>query len=141
MAQKQTQQPGGPADQFSDEEMEQVKRYGQALGGGPTPFDEEVQRGLDRHAERAQEANAAKMHAAQTGGDTGLGPSEMDQAAVKQSGALQQQADVSGAQQAQQAQTQQSPPAPPPAPPPPSQSRPRSTTDRILETCGFPRDR
>jgi hypothetical protein len=34
------------ADQFSDDEMDQIKRYGQALGGGVTPFDEEVERHL-----------------------------------------------------------------------------------------------
>jgi predicted DNA-binding transcriptional regulator AlpA len=34
------------ADQFSDTDMEQIKRYGQALGGGPTDFDEEVEREL-----------------------------------------------------------------------------------------------
>jgi hypothetical protein len=26
-----------------DDEMDQIKRYGQALGGGVTPFDEEVE--------------------------------------------------------------------------------------------------
>ena len=30
------------AEQFSNEEMEQIKHYGQALSGGVTPFDEEV---------------------------------------------------------------------------------------------------
>ncbi len=35
------------ADQFSDDEMDRVKRYGQALGGSPTPFDEEVERCLN----------------------------------------------------------------------------------------------
>jgi hypothetical protein len=34
------------ADQFSDDEMNQIKRYGQAIGGGVTPFDEEVERHL-----------------------------------------------------------------------------------------------
>lgn len=107
---------GGPAGQFSDQDMEQVKRYGAALGGGPSSFDEEVERGLEKR-QQAREANAAKMHQAQT--SMGLGPSEMDQAQVKQQGALAQQAEVSGAQQAEQAQqtqAQQSPPAPPPAP-------------------------
>ena len=32
------------ADQFSDDDMEQIKRYGQALGGHPTDFDDEVER-------------------------------------------------------------------------------------------------
>ena len=36
-------------DQFSDEDMEQIKRYGQALSGGVTPFDEEVERHLARY--------------------------------------------------------------------------------------------
>jgi hypothetical protein len=34
------------ADQFSDHEMDRVMRYGQALGGSPTPFDEEVEKHL-----------------------------------------------------------------------------------------------
>jgi hypothetical protein len=47
--------PKQPADQFSDAEMAQVKRFGQALGGAPTPFDEEVEKHYQRHA-----ANIAK---------------------------------------------------------------------------------
>jgi hypothetical protein len=43
-------------DQFSNEDMEQIKRYGQALSGGVTPFDEEVERHLARY-----EANRKKM--------------------------------------------------------------------------------
>jgi hypothetical protein len=35
------------ADQFSDPEMDRVMRHGQALGGSPTPFDEEVERCLN----------------------------------------------------------------------------------------------
>ncbi len=35
------------ADQFSDDEMDRVMRYGQALSGGVTPFDEEVERCLN----------------------------------------------------------------------------------------------
>ena len=46
-------------DQFSDEDMEQIKRYGQALGDGVTPFDEEVERHLARY-----EADRKKMEAA-----------------------------------------------------------------------------
>ena len=46
------------ADQFSDHEMDQVKRYGQALNGGVTPFDEDVERHLARY-----EANRKKMEA------------------------------------------------------------------------------
>jgi hypothetical protein len=37
-----------PADQFTDPEMEHLQRYGQALGGGVTPFDEEVERELGK---------------------------------------------------------------------------------------------
>jgi hypothetical protein len=33
-------------DQFSSDEMEKIKRYGQALSGSPTPFDEEVEKHL-----------------------------------------------------------------------------------------------
>ena len=51
------------ANQFSDDEMEQIKRFGEALGGKPTPFDQEVERYLEHH-----ERNYAKMRAAQTGG-------------------------------------------------------------------------
>jgi hypothetical protein len=32
--------------------MEQVKRYGQALGGAPTDFDEEVERALEKRSRR-----------------------------------------------------------------------------------------
>jgi hypothetical protein len=46
------------ADQFSNDEMEQIKRYGQALNGGVTPFDEEVERHL-----ACYEANRKKMKA------------------------------------------------------------------------------
>ena len=45
-------------NQFSDDELEQIKRYGQALGG-VTPFDEEVDRWALIH-----EVNYAKMRAA-----------------------------------------------------------------------------
>jgi hypothetical protein len=37
------------AKQFSDEFIEQIKRYGQALSGGVTPFDEGVERHLARY--------------------------------------------------------------------------------------------
>jgi hypothetical protein len=100
------------ANQFSDEEMEQIKRYGQALGGKPTPFDEEVEQHLT-----GMEQNAHKMHAAQTGGgDQSLGPSAMDQQAIKQRGAMSQQAATQAAAQAQQAQGAQQPVNAPPAP-------------------------
>jgi len=55
MAQKQ-QSKTSPADHFSDDEMEQVKRYGQALGGQPTDFDEEVEREIEKR-QRAREAS------------------------------------------------------------------------------------
>lgn len=107
------------ADQFSDKEMDQIKRYGQALGGKPTPFDEEVEEHLT-----GMEANAKKMRAAQTGGgDQSLGPSDMDEAAVKQGQALSKQADTQAAAQAQQAQGAQAPVNAPAAP-----SGPQGTT-------------
>lgn len=62
------------ADQFSDEEMERINRFGQALGG-VTPFDEEIEERLQM-LERAREAGAAKMKTAQTGG-SGLEPFEI----------------------------------------------------------------
>lgn len=62
-------------NQFSDDEIAQIKRYGQALGGSPTPFDEEVDRQAWLH-----EAHYAKMRAAQTAG-SGLGPTKMEQRA------------------------------------------------------------
>jgi hypothetical protein len=61
-------------DQFSDDDMNQIKHFGQMLGGGVTPFDEAVEEALNKR-EAAREANAKKMKAAQTGGGTGLGPS------------------------------------------------------------------
>ena len=85
-----------PAEQFNDSEMDQIKRYGQALGGAPTDFDEQVETALNKR-QRAREAGAAKMHAAQTGGSEGLGPTEAEQALAKQQGALQQQAASAGA--------------------------------------------
>ena len=33
------------ADQFSDDEMNQIKHYGQMLAAGVTPFDEAVEEG------------------------------------------------------------------------------------------------
>jgi hypothetical protein len=70
--------------------MNQIKHYGQMLGGG------------------VWEANAKKMHAAQTDGSS-LGPSQMDQDAIKQRGAIAQQAASQGEEQAAQAQAAQSP--------------------------------
>jgi DNA segregation ATPase FtsK/SpoIIIE-like protein len=87
-----------PADQFSDEEMEQMKRYGAGQLGG-TEFSAQVEKELAKFHQR-REANAGKMREAQMG----LAPSEMERAQVKQQGALQQQMATQGAQQAQQAQ-------------------------------------
>jgi hypothetical protein len=127
--QQQPQQPNqSPADQFSDDQMEQIQRYGQALGGGITPFDEELERELPKlhpgEAEKKRrmapaipgEAQAQKMRAAQSGGSPSLGPTEAEAALAKQRGMLQQQAAAAGQQQAQQAQRQQPVSAPPPAP-------------------------
>ena len=61
MAKQQQSHPAAAG--FSDDEMEQVKRFGQALGGAPTDFDKEVEKALDARA-RARGAGAAKMHAA-----------------------------------------------------------------------------
>ena len=118
-----------PADQFTDPEMEQIQRYGQMLGGGPTPFEEAVEAALPKlhpgEAEKKKravqpglpgEAQAQKMRAAQTGGSPSLGPTEAEAALAKQRGMLEQQAAAAGQQQAQQAQRQQPVSAPPPAP-------------------------
>jgi hypothetical protein len=48
------------ADQFSDHEMDRVKRYGQALSGGVTPFDEEVERHLAHYEARRKKMKAVK---------------------------------------------------------------------------------
>jgi hypothetical protein len=96
MPKKSQPQPHPVADQFSDDDMEQMKRFGQALGGAPTDFDEEVEKALDSPA-RAREASAAKMKAAATGGSVGLGPTEAEQQLAKQQSALQQQTASTGA--------------------------------------------
>jgi hypothetical protein len=75
-----------PADHFSDEEMEQVQRFGQALGGQPSAFDEDVEKALARHYPK--EFGAEKMYAAQTGGSTGPGPTEAEQALAKREAIL-----------------------------------------------------
>lgn len=99
---------------FSPEEMTQVQQHGKALLGEPTDFDEAVEAHLN---EPRGEQNAAKMRAAQTGGgDQSLGPSDIDQAAVKQGQAMNKQADTQAAQQAAQAQAAQVPVNAPPAP-------------------------
>ena len=54
-------QQGQP--QFSDSELEQLKRYGQALGG-VTAFDEEVERHLENlGSHEKHEANYKRMKA------------------------------------------------------------------------------
>jgi hypothetical protein len=40
--------------------MEQIKRYGQALSGGVTQFDEEVERHLARYEANRENMEAAK---------------------------------------------------------------------------------
>lgn len=112
---KKKQSPEDVAGQFSDDEMDQIKRYGQALGGKPSAFDEEVEEHLT-----GMEANAKKMRAAQTGAPEAaaapLGPSDIDQAQVKQSDAANKQADLQAAQKAAQAQAATPPVNAPPAP-------------------------
>lgn len=111
------------ADQFSDEEMEQMKRHGAAQLGGTSDsyidspeFSEGVEKELNK-LQAAREASASKMKAAQTGGgDQGLGPSAMDQAAVKQGQAVNKQADAMAAAKAAQAQQAQAPINAPAAP-------------------------
>ena len=46
--------------QFSDEDMEQIKRYGQALSGGVTPFDEEVEKHLSDYEAKRKKMKASK---------------------------------------------------------------------------------
>lgn len=103
--------PKKPQEQFTDDEMEQMKRYGSAQLGG-TDFSEQVEKELDK-LQANREASANKMKAALTGG---LGPSDMDQAQIKQRGAIDEQADTQAAAQAQQAQGAQTPVNAPPAP-------------------------
>jgi hypothetical protein len=45
--------------EFTDEELAMIKHYGEALGGKPTPFDEEVEEHL-----RGMEKNRKKIDAA-----------------------------------------------------------------------------
>jgi hypothetical protein len=104
------------AEDFSDEEKGQIQRHGQALAGDPTDFDDEVEKELADHY--PHEASAAKMHQAQTSGgaSVGLGPTEAEQAQIKQRGALASQATTQGALTAAQAQAAQTPINAPPAP-------------------------
>jgi hypothetical protein len=103
-----------------------MQRHGKAqLGGTSTDhldspeFSEGVEKELNR-LQAKREANASKMHAAQTGAPEaaaqGLGPSAMDQAQIKQRGAMNQQADTESDVKAAQAQAQQTPINAPPAP-------------------------
>ena len=46
--------------------MEQIKRYGEALSGGVTPFDEEVERHLARYQAKRKKMKAVKPQAAQS---------------------------------------------------------------------------
>jgi hypothetical protein len=112
------------ADEFSDDDMDQIKHFGQMLGGGVTPFEEAVEEAFNKR-QAAREANAKKMHNAQTGGgDVGLAPSQMDQGAIKQRGAIAQQSATQGAEQAVQAENAQTPVNAPPAPAGPQGSYP-----------------
>lgn len=129
---KQDQPQSHPiADQFSDEEMEAIKRYGQALGGS-TDFSDEVEKHIAGH-----EAYYKKMRAAATGGSLDLGPTPEEQKQVQQRGAMQQNQAAQGAVQASKAQAQQSPPNAPAAPagpqgvqiPEPAQARQESPTE------------
>jgi hypothetical protein len=110
MAKQQQQQDIGT--QFSDPELEQLKRYGAAQLGG-TQFSEAVEQELEK-LQHAREANAKKMKAAMRGGD--LGPEQFEQEQVQQTGALQRLAGSAGQAQAAQAQAQMTSPTPPPAP-------------------------
>src|SRR5260221_14134903 len=103
MPKKQQPQPN-PADQFSDDDMDQIKRFGQALGGAPTDFDEEVEKALDARL-RAREASAGKMKAAATGGSAGFGPREAEEALGKQQSTPPQQTAGAGAGAAGSART------------------------------------
>lgn len=110
MAKQQQQQSHPIADQFSDEEMEAIKRYGQALGGN-TAFSEEVEKALPFY-----EAHYAKMRAAATGGSLELGPSQAETQQVKQRQAIGQRAATQQQVQASQAQGAQAPVSAPEAP-------------------------
>ena len=107
---KQQQKRESPVEEFSPAELSQIQGFGHTLSGTPTDFDKEVAYHLRTH-----EANAKKMQAARTGGSP-LGPSEMEQTAAQQQGAMQQQAGIAGQAQATQAQAAQAPTSPPPAP-------------------------
>jgi hypothetical protein len=93
-------------------------RHGAGLGPHPGKYtgptrrkDQDPDDPTETHLDHAQqeEANARKMHLAQTGGSEVLGPTQMDQAQVKQRGALGQQAGLMQAQAAAKAQAAQQP--------------------------------
>lgn len=93
------------------------KHPGKYKGAQPEPPPDDAITEGDLQRTHEEEANASKMRAAQTGGgDQSLGPSAMDQAAVKQGQAASRQASQQAAQQAAQAQAQQVPVNAPPAP-------------------------
>src|SRR5215475_4895915 len=97
------QQPqGNPADQFSDQDMEQLKHYGEALGGNPTAFEEAVEAHLmgGTDAGHAHEASYEKMRAAQEG----LAPSDIEQAQSRSQPVIAQKQAQQSAQAASQAQ-------------------------------------
>ena len=95
---------------------------GKYTGPKPEPPPEDAI--TEGDLQRQHEAGYGKMHAAQTGGSEGLGPTEAEQALIKQRAALQQQAASTGAQGAAQAQVRQ----PPPATPPPAPAGPEGTS-------------
>jgi hypothetical protein len=88
------------------------KHPGKYAGPQPEPPPDDAITEGDLQRVHEGEASAEKMRTAQMG----LAPGDIEQAQVKQRGALQQQATTRGAQAAQQAQAQQTPPTPPPAP-------------------------
>ena len=101
MPKQQQQQPPSPDDaqfsgaqdgqlphqkhKFTDDEMHVLTQL-RPMMGGLDPEDEEVEEGIREW----HEANAVKMHAAQTGGSPGLGPTEAEQALAKQEAILEQ---------------------------------------------------
>jgi hypothetical protein len=102
--------------------------FGHAAGQNPHPGpykgpkrkarDPDEPTESDRESARQEEANAQKMRAAQMGAPeaAAIGPTPMEQAQVKQSGAISKEADLQAAQQAAQAQGAQAPVNAPPAP-------------------------
>jgi len=118
-----------PADQFSDQDMEQLKHYGEALGGNPTAFEEAVEHHLNfgTDAGHAHEASYEKMRTAQEG----LAPSDIEQAQMRSGPAVAQKQAQQSAQAASQAQAAQVGPNAPPAP-----SGPVGTTEPFAAQQG-----